>query len=260
MKIVHLLGIAGVESHELPAARQWGRRLEWPMMFVALWIPLQWYLEETQAITPLLARIADWLVWLAFLVETVLLSALVKNRRAYLTGNWMNLVIVIGGMPFFWQFAPLVGLLRGFRLVLVVVILARLSKSVRMLLSRHQLGNTLAVAFITMVLSGVIVSRIDPSIGTVWDGMWWAWVTMATVGYGDVVPHSAAGRLFGALLILFGVVLLSLLTANLAAFFIGADVEKVEREEKEADRMLKDISARLERVERLLEQRNSRDS
>jgi voltage-gated potassium channel len=110
---------------------------------------------------------------------------------------------------------------------------------------------------ITMVMSGVIVSRIDPSIGTVWDGMWWAWVTMATVGYGDVVPHNAAGRLFGSLLILFGVVLLSLLTANLAAFFIGSDVEKVERDEKEADRMLKDISARLVRIERLLEERQS---
>lgn len=257
MKVTHLLGIAGVDSHEQPAARKWGKRLEWPMLFVALWIPLQWYLEETQSIAPLLARIADWLVWLAFLVETVLLSVLVKNRRAYLFGNWMNLVIITGGMPFFWQFAPLVGLLRSFRLVLVVVILVRLSKSVRLLLSRHQLGNTLAVAFITMVMSGVIVSRIDPSIGTVWDGMWWAWVTMATVGYGDVVPHSAAGRLFGALLILFGVVLLSLLTANLAAFFIGSDVEKVERDEKEADRMLKDISARLVRIERLLEERQS---
>jgi voltage-gated potassium channel len=257
MKIVHLLGIAGVESHEQPAARKWGKRLEWPMLFVVLWIPLQWYLEETQAIAPQLARIADWLVWLAFLAETVLLSSLVKDRRAYLFGNWMNLVIITGGMPFFWQFAPLVGLLRSFRLVLVVVILVRLSKSARMLLSRHQLGNTLAVAFITMVLSGVIVSRIDPSIGTVWDGMWWAWTTMSTVGYGDVVPHNAAGRLFGALLILFGVVLLSLLTANLAAFFIGSDVEKVERDEKEADRMLKDISARLERIERQLQERQS---
>lgn len=254
MKVTHLLGIAGVESHELPAARKWGKRLEWPMLFVALWIPLQWYLEETQAIPPLLARIADWLVWLAFLVETVLLSALVKDRRAYLFGNWMNLVIIIGGMPFFWQFAPLVGLLRSFRLVLVVVILVRLSKSARMLLSRHQLGNTLAVAFVTMVLSGVIVSRIDPSIGSVWDGMWWAWVTMSTVGYGDVVPHSAAGRMFGALLILIGVVLLSLLTANLAAFFIGSDVEKVERDEKEADRLLREISARLERIERRLDE------
>jgi len=260
MKIVHLLGIAGVESHEKPDARKWGKRLEWPMMFVALWIPLQWYLEETNSIAHWLGRIADWLVWLAFLIETVLLSVLVKNRRAYLFGNWMNLVIIIGGMPLFWDLAPLVGLLRSFRLVLVVVILVRLSKSVRMLLSRHQLGNTLAVAFITMVLSGVIVSRIDPSIGTVWDGMWWAWVTMSTVGYGDVVPHNLAGRLFGSLLILFGVVLLSLLTANLAAFFIGRDVEKVEQDEKEADRMLKDITARLERIEHRLDEQSAKDS
>jgi len=255
MKIVHLLGIAGVEPHERPAARLWGRRLEWPMLFVALWIPLQWYLEETQSIPFNLARIADWLVWLSFLIETVLLSALVKNRRAYLFGNWMNMAIIVGGMPFFWQFAPLVGLLRSFRLLLVVVILARLSKSVRVLLSRHQLGNTLAVAFITMVLSGVIVARLDPSIGSVWDGMWWAWVTMATVGYGDVVPHGATGRLFGSLLILFGVVLLSLLTANFAAFFIGSDVEKVEKEERNAEQKLDEISQRLERIEQLLQQK-----
>jgi len=226
------------------------------MLLVALWILLQWYLEETQAIDPLLARVADWLVWLAFLAETTLLSTLVKNRRAYLFGNWMNLVIITGGMPFFWQFAPLIGLLRSFRLLLVIVLLARLSKTVRKLLSRHQLGATLAVAFVTMVLSGIIISRIDPSIGTIWDGMWWAWVTMATVGYGDVVPHSGAGRLFGSLLILFGVVLISLLTANLAAFFIGGDVEKMEQEEKEAEHQLKEISARLDRIERLLEQRN----
>jgi len=78
---------------------------------------------------------------------------------------------------------------------------------------------------------------------------------MATVGYGDVVPHSGAGRLFGSLLIMFGVVLLSLLTANLAAFFIGGDVEKVGREERETDHRLGEISARLERIERLLEDR-----
>lgn len=225
------------------------------MLLVALWIPLQWYLEETQAISPMLARIADWLIWLAFLVETTLLSTLVRNRREYLLRNWMNLVIIVGGLPVVWQYTPLIGLMRSLRLVLVIVLLARLSKTIRKLLSRHQLGTTLAVAFVTMVLSGIIVSRIDSSIGTIWDGMWWAWVTMATVGYGDVVPHSAAGRLFGSLLILFGVVLLSLLTANLAAFFIGGDVERVEREEKEADRLLEEISARLERVERLLEER-----
>src|SRR3972149_7733231 len=101
MRIVHLLGIAGVEPHEQPAARLWAKRLEWPMLLVALWIPVQWYLEETQAIVPLLARIADWLVWLAFLTETALLSVLGRNKRAYLFGNWMNLGIIVGGFTFF---------------------------------------------------------------------------------------------------------------------------------------------------------------
>ncbi len=257
MRIVHLLGITGVESHERPAARHWAKRLEWPMLLVALWIPIQWYLEETQVIAAQLANIGNWLIWLAFFFETILLAALVRNKREYLLRNWLNLAIIIGGLPLVWQVTPLVGLMRSLRLVLVVVVLARLSRTIRKLLSLHQLGATLAAAFVTMVLGGVIVSRIDPSIGTVWDGMWWAWVTMATVGYGDVVPHSAAGRLFGSLLILFGVLLLSLLTANLAAFFIGGDVEKVEREEKEADRLLREISARLERIERQLEKQQS---
>ncbi len=258
MKVIHLLGIAGVAELERPEARKWARRLEWPMVGVALWIVVQWYLEETRAIPHELARVADWLVWLAFLLETAILSAKVEDKRAYLLGNWLNLVIIIGGFPWFWEFAPLLGLLRSFRLILVIALLVRMSKSARKLLAQHKLGTTLAVALAAMVLSGIIMSRIDPSIGSVWDGMWWSWVTMATVGYGDVVPHTGAGRLFAALVILFGVVLISLLTANLSAFFIGSDVEKIESEERETDRLLKDVSARLERIERMLEEQNRR--
>lgn len=225
------------------------------MAAVAVWIVVQWYLEETQSLPQAWLRIADWLVWLAFLLETLLISRMVSDKRAYLLGNWLNLVIIIGGFPWFWQYAPLVGLLRSFRLVMVLSMLVRMSKSARKMLSQHKLGGTLAVALVVMVLSGIIVSRIDPSIGTIWDGIWWAWVTMTTVGYGDVVPHSGAGRLFGALLILFGVVLLSLLTANFAAFFISDDVEKVGQGEADINLALKDISARLERIERKLEER-----
>jgi voltage-gated potassium channel len=255
VKAIHLLGIAGVDEHERAGARHWARRFEWPMVAVALWIVLQWYLEETGALSHTAARSADWMVWSAFLLETLVLTAQVENKRAYLFGNWLNLLIITAGFPYFWQFAPLIGLLRSVRLVLVVALLLRMSKSARKLLSQHKLGTTLIVAFFTMLLSGIIMSRIDPSIGDAWDGMWWAWVTMATVGYGDVVPHTGAGRLFASLVVLFGVVLISLLTANLAAFFIGSDVEKVEHEEEHAERMLKDISMRLERIERLLEQR-----
>ncbi|MBK9161810.1 MAG: two pore domain potassium channel family protein [Nitrosomonadales bacterium] len=259
MRVVHLLGIAGVPENETEAAKKWALRLEWPMVAVALWIVVQWYLEETGTLSHTVARTADWLVWLAFLIETWILTRHVGNKRGYLLGNWLNLAIIIGGFPAFWEYAPLAGLLRSLRLLLVLALLVRMSKSARKLLSKHNLGATLVVAFVTMLLSGIIMSRIDPSVGDVWDGMWWAWVTMATVGYGDVVPHTGAGRLFASLVVLFGVVLLSMLTANLAAFFVGSDVERVEKEERQADRALKDISMRLQRIERLLEQRNNRN-
>jgi voltage-gated potassium channel len=259
VKYAHWLGIAGVAQHERGEAVQWARRLEWPMLGVALWIVVQWYLEATQAITPEFSRIADWLVWLAFLIETSVLTSQVSDKRAYLQSNWLNVLIIVGGFPAFWEFAPLVGLMRSFRLILIVALLVRMSKSARKLLSQHRLGTTLIVALITMVVSGLLMSRIDPSIGTAWDGMWWAWVTMATVGYGDVVPHSGAGRVFASLVMVFGVVLLSLLTANLAAFFIGNDVEKLESGESEQNVMLKDITARLERIEKQLQDQQKRE-
>ncbi len=258
--MIHILGIAGVAEYERVSARVWGKRLEWPMVIVALWIIVQWYLQETHEISSEFARIADWLVWLAFLLETVIVTTQVKNKRGYLLGNWVNLAIIIGGFPMLWEYAPLAGLLRSFRLLLVVALLLRMSRSARKLLSQHRLGTTLIVAFVAMLLSGIIMSRIDPTVGDVWDGMWWAWVTMATVGYGDVVPHTPAGRMFASLVVLFGVVLISLLTANLAAFFIDNDVEKIDTKEQESIRLLKDISARLERVEGKLAKNEGHDS
>ena len=258
MKPAHLLGVAGVESHERTDARTWAKRLEWPLMLVVLWIPVQWYLEETAIITEQHGKIGDWLIWLVFVFETTLLTTLVRDKARYLRGNWMNLVIIGGGLPLLWHYTPLAGLLRSVRLVLVLLVLLRLSKTLRILLIHHRLGMTLAVSLVVVLISGVVVTRLDPSMGSIWDGMWWAWVTVATVGYGDIVPHNPAGRLFGAFLILMGVVLVSLLTANLSAFLIGGEVEKVEREEREADVLLTEIAQRLQRIEQRLDERETR--
>ncbi len=138
MKIVHLFGIAGVASDERPEARLWASRLEWPMLFVVLWILLQWYLQVTHALSPFISRISDWLVWLAFLAETTLLVRLVQHKRTYLLTNWLNLVIIVAGIPLLWDF-ELAGMLRSLRLVVVLLLLARMSKTMRRLLAQHQL-------------------------------------------------------------------------------------------------------------------------
>ncbi|MEI7670626.1 MAG: ion channel [Syntrophales bacterium] len=60
----------------------------------------------------------------------------------------------------------------------------------------------------------------DSNIRSVWDGIWWAVVTVATVGYGDRFPVSVGGRIVGFVLMFFGVGMMSLLTATIASIFV----------------------------------------
>lgn len=253
IKFTSLIGLSGVAMHEAPPAREWGRRLEWPMLLVAIWIPVQWYLVETSLISERVSHWFDWLIWLFFIVETVILTTLVRNKSHYLLTNWMNLVIILAGFPIVWHNAPLVGALRNLRLLLVLALLLGLSKTLQRFLMRNRLGTTLGIALVVVILSGILMTRIEPAMGSIWDGIWWAWVTVFTVGYGDIAPKTYAGRLFAGVLILCGVGLISLLTANLAAFLIGSEVEKVEQEERQSDKILREILIRLEHMEQQLD-------
>ena len=242
---------------------------------LALWIPFQWYLEEAHVIRHDSVRLFDWIIWLVFLFETSLLTILVREKWHYLVTNWMNLVIIVAGIPLEWVNSPVIGALRNLRLLLMIYLLAKLSRRLRQFLARGRVGTILAISVVVVLLSGIIVTRLDPSMGTVWDGMWWAWVTLTHTGYGDIVPITGPARFFAALLIFLGVVLISLMTANLSVFLIGSEVEKVEsemgrvetemgrvetemvrveKEEKVEEQLLKDLNTRLERIEKLLEQ------
>ncbi|MEQ1601664.1 MAG: ion transporter [Methylophilaceae bacterium] len=252
IKVRQLLGVTGIDPNERITALRWAERLQWPVLLVAIWIPIQWYLEEVHAISLTTAHYFDWAIWLIFLLETALITTLARDKWRYLCNNWMNLLIIFGGFPIVWTETPLVGALRNLRLMIMLFLIFRVSPRFRKYLAQGQVGPTLLVTSVIVMLSGIIVSHIDPSIGNAWDGMWWAWVTISHTGYGDIVPISGAGRFFGALVILLGVVLVSLLTANLSAFLIGSEVKKVEKEEKQVDVQLKQIAERLENIERLL--------
>lgn len=261
-KVTHLLGIAGVDSDERAIAVTWAQRLEWPVLLVALWIPVQWYLEETGTVSLSVARWFDWAIWLVFLFETTLLTSLVRDKKHYLQTNWMNLVIILAGLPMEWTYTPLIGILRNLRLLFMMFLLVRLSHRIRNYLARGHLGIMMLITAIIVVLAGIIISRLDPAIGSIWDGMWYSWVTISHTGYGDIVPKTAAGRFFGGILIFLGVVLVTLFTANLSAFLIGGDAGKVTRGARKVDKdvgvTLQEIMTRLDRIEQLLEDKQKR--
>lgn len=90
------------------------------------------------------------------------------------------------------------------------------------------------------VLAGFVVTLIDrkdfPNLGV---GIWWAIVTLGTVGYGDVVPHTAWGRVVGSVVIVFGVTFVSFLVAIVTSYFIAAEEE--EKAEAERERRTKEV-------------------
>lgn len=103
-------------------------------------------------------------------------------------------------------------------------------------------------------LSGLIVTLIDhkdfPTFGT---GVWWAIVTLGTVGYGDVVPHTAWGRVVGSVVIIVGVTFLSFLIATVTSYFVAAEqAEADEQVNAERARVAAEVAASLGRIEKRL--------
>jgi voltage-gated potassium channel len=100
--------------------------------------------------------------------------------------------------------------------------------------------------------AGVAARLLDRNdFGSLRDAMWWALQTVTTVGYGDVVPHDTVGRLIGAVLMLNGIALLTVVTAGVTAMLI----EQARQRRSTSD---DPVLARLERIESRLAELNSR--
>jgi voltage-gated potassium channel len=254
-----LFGLSGVHYSESPAAVKLGRWFEWPMILLAIWIILEWYLEAQELAPVTLSAYSDWIIWGFFVFETSLLCLLVNDSKRYLLNNWGSLVIIVAGMPLLWDVFPYAGGLRALRLLVLFSLLFSMSAAARKILSRNHLGTTLMVSFIIVIMSGTLMAIIDPNIETPLDGIWWAWVTITTVGYGDIVPGSTAGRLFGSALILLGIALFSMLTASFSAFLLSQQEDKISRQELDNKLQLLRLQQKIEKLEgkidRLLDKR-----
>jgi voltage-gated potassium channel len=97
-------------------------------------------------------------------------------------------------------------------------------------LIRQGLVYSLLLAVAILGLGGVGFWMIDPRIDSLGDGLWLAFTTAATVGYGDLIPHTPASRIFSVVVVLLGLAVLSLVTASLSAIFVEKEVQAEERQ------------------------------
>jgi voltage-gated potassium channel len=116
-------------------------------------------------------------------------------------------------------------------------------------------GAAVVIASATIVITvaaGAVMTVLDrenyPTIGS---GLWWAVQTTTTVGYGDNVPTTYGGRFLAALVMLFGIGFLTIITAAITSTFVSRS--RLEPADSDAEtslaEQLRQINARLERIE-----------
>jgi voltage-gated potassium channel len=166
-----------------------------------------------------------------FLIDFVYNITGARPRRAYFIGQrgWLDL---LGSIPSF-GFFQLTALLRLARL-------SRLARVGRLLggKKRKELVHDIVVnrgkyaAFVTILLGGLVLSvssflvlqfesrSPDANIVTGGDAIWWGFVTITTVGYGDFYPVTTLGRMTGVLVMFAGVGIIGALASILASILV----------------------------------------
>ncbi len=99
------------------------------------------------------------------------------------------------------------------------IIFQNMIRKILRVLRRENLLSLFGVVMGMILISGGAIAWFEPNIDFL-NGLWWSVVTMTTVGYGDISPTTPGGRVVATIIMFFGIGLLGMLSANLAALFV----------------------------------------
>jgi len=223
------------------------RRLEKPLLVAALLTIPAIALEQSDTGHPwdTFATILNWTIWTAFLAEAVVMLGVVDDRWRWIREHPLEVAIVILTPPFLpasLQAARVFRLLRILRLL-------RLGMLTRRLLSTEGVRDAGVLAAMTVLGGGAAYAAVEKSQNlSTWDGVWWAIVTVTTVGYGDTYPKTDAGRVIAIVVMFVGIGFIAILTASAAERFLRAQNSE-QRELVGVERRLDEVLQRLDAIE-----------
>jgi voltage-gated potassium channel len=193
----------------------------------------------------------SWLAIGAYLAAALLLgAALWHTARAtghagdHLRANWLDLLLILGLLAA--AVAPpshRSDWILLLRLCVAFLSLVRMVWCLQYLLKRGSTLYLVALAFIVLLMCGVGFWWLEPGTPSLSDGLWLAFTTAATVGYGDVVPTTPASKIFAVFVVLLGFGVLTMVTAAIATSWIETEERRIERE------ILYDLRTRVGKVD-----------
>lgn len=223
------------------------RRFEVPVLVAALLVVPVIFIEE-QVASPAWQQTAvwaNWLIWIVFFAEYVTVLALTDRRWAYTRKAWLDVFIIVSSFPGLPTVLAATRLLRLLRLTRLAAVVTRGGSAAGTVLQRGGLSYVLMVTLL-LGLGAAGLFTLTEQAESFGDGLWWALVTLTTVGYGDMVPETGLGRVAGSLLMLLGIGFVAMLTAAVAAQFVGEDESELLEEIRRLHERLDEIQEQLD--------------
>ena len=180
--------------------------------------------DESQVVLFDLVLISD-LIWGIFIVDFVVRLIMHDDKVQFLKKNVIEVIGLI--LPFFRAF-------RMFRVVIAIGFLTRAAKSLQGRINIY-IGLILPILIFTCSLGVYEAEHMAPgaNITNYGDAIWWALVTITTIGYGDYYPVTFEGRTIAVLLMLSGLALVSVITVSFASWFLDRlNLEVTSRKKK----------------------------
>ncbi|AMP00109.1 ion channel family protein [Collimonas arenae] len=167
-----------------------------------------------------------------------------KTRNWRDSATMLDWAIFLGAIFSIWPSNPPWSMLEWvLRMVYCAIVFSRLVMFSAKFVLSCRLLHVVAFAVAVLAVAGAVFLWLEPRVHTYADGVWLAFITGATVGYGDLVPSTPASRIFAAFIVLLGYALFSVVTANISAMLVGEDEKRLEHELHADMRMLrKEIS------------------
>ncbi|WP_404429802.1 potassium channel family protein [Microbacterium lacus] len=195
---------------------RWERLSYWPLVIISLVyiVAYSWQvIADLQGVQYLVARVVMTVAWLVFVADYIVRLRLASPRWPWFRSHLFELAVVT--LP---ALRPLT-LLRAVTLVNTLRRTAGAALRGRLLI--YGLGSVIVLIWMG-ALAVLDSERGAPgaNIETIGDAIWWAFVTLTTVGYGDYYPVTVWGRTVAVLLMCGGVALVGVVTATLASWVL----------------------------------------
>jgi len=231
-RLFRTFGSNGVEPHDVPVAVRAWHRMRWPLFAALLCCIPAFYLGLIgPAVALTAARCLYATAGLTGMAVFGRMLALTRHPWKFLRRNALDAVLAIAALlSVFGGAVPWSVLEWVLRLSFVGALALRIVLVLRALLVPHRLLILLAIGAALLLLAGAGFYWLEPRVHTYADGLWLAFESSATVGYGDVAPTTPASRVFAVFTVLLGYGMLSLTFASIAALFIGEEEQQLRRD------------------------------